>query len=284
MSRVLIQAGHSDKFTPFYGSGGGAPGEAEWTGDLATAISVLLETASIETVIVGHWMVSGIAWPPPPEASQDYDLFVALHYDASVYAERGDVNSGCFAGRAASDPQFLASDRAIKCWESIYLEATGIPLRADRINPNVTNYYAFHSTSAATPGILIEHGCGSPVPSGQYPAGDDAPILHDNMALVAECDAHAIMAFLGVPYYDCDSESEKEMQDKINELTSTNSALADQVNALREEVRHLREDVIPTLSLSIGQPAVDDLVARLTKIEELATLPAPPAAPPTQPS
>ena len=185
MPRVLIQAGH-------YPNGGGAPGEAAWTHDLAQRIGRRLEPAGVQVTLIGDFY----GQPAPTACAQDYDLFLALHYDAAIYAARGETNSGCFADRGAGDPVGAASDRFIAIWESIYPPATGIPLANQRRNPNTSRYYALAATTPRTPGVLIEHGCGALVSTGGFPPGDDATILHERIDLVADLDAQAVGQFL----------------------------------------------------------------------------------------
>jgi hypothetical protein len=189
MARVLIQAGH-------HPDGGGAPGEAEWTLDLAQRIARRLTAAGIETAIVGNWFNK----TPPAATRQDWDLFLSLHYDAAVYGQ--GHNTGCFADRARGDPMGAASDRFIHIWEGIFPVGSGIALSNRRRNENTFHYYGFRATTARTPGALIEHGCGAP--SGKwyrgtfYPPGEDCTFLHEHVEIVAELDARAVLTFLGV--------------------------------------------------------------------------------------
>lgn len=186
--RVLLQAGH-------YPDGGGAPGEAAWTYRLALGIAEWLTAAGIDTVIVGDWYGK----TPPPATRETWDLFVSLHYDAAIYADRGERNSGCFADRAALDPVAAQSDRFVALWESQYPQVTGIPLTPQRRNAKTSDYYGFAATTNETPGVILEHGCGAPVPVGRFPAGEDADYLHAHLQDVAQADAESIMAYLGAP-------------------------------------------------------------------------------------
>lgn len=68
-----------------------------------------------------------------------------------------------------------------------------------------------------------------------------------------------------------DDTERAAMQARIDELVSTNSALADQVGALRDEIRGLREETIPTLEAGTAdQATLDDLRDRLARITALA--------------
>jgi hypothetical protein len=190
MASVLIQAGHAP-------NNGGAPGEAQWAARLAEKLGARLQAAGVEVTVVGDWFNR----TPPPEAGRHYSLFISLHYDAAIYGARGDGrgNTGCFADRAVNDPVASLSDQAIREWERLYPRERGgapIPLANDRRNPNTSQYYAFRATSARTPGIIVEHGCGAPVGTSGFPAGDDAAFLHGEIERVADLDARAVLRFL----------------------------------------------------------------------------------------
>ena len=171
--RVLIQAGH-------YPSAGGAPGEAQWAHDLSQRVASRLEAQGVWVGVIGDFFNK----PPPPQCFESWDLFVANHYDADIYADR----TGCFADRAVSDPVGAESDRAIQSWENAYPMMVGIPLRNERRNANTNQYYAFDATAATTPGILIEHGVGQ---------GLDHDVLFAQIDAVSDADAYAILDFLG---------------------------------------------------------------------------------------
>jgi hypothetical protein len=202
---LLIQAGHSAAYPPHLPGGGGAAGEADWTAQLAARIADYLRACPAPphqlpaTTIVGSWAyytppttpgtppILHVA-PPPPATTQDYTVFVSLHYNGSNTPN----TSGCNAGRALNDPAHTAADEFIDIWRSIYPTVTGIPIDPTvPISPNVQYYYAFEDTSPSTPGVLIEHGYGAP---GQA----DHDILYDNIDLIAQADVRAICAFLKI--------------------------------------------------------------------------------------
>jgi hypothetical protein len=201
MPSLLIQAGHSAAYPPHLPGGGGAAGEADWTAQLAARIADYLRAcpAPPQTTIVGSWAyyvpspTPGAppvlrVDPPPPAATQDYTLFISLHYNGSTTPN----TSGCNAGRALNDPAAAQADEFIAIWRSLYPTVTGIPL--DPLvpaSPNVQYYYAFVDTSPSTPGVLIEHGYGAP---GQ----GDHDILYNNIDLIAQADVRAICAFLKI--------------------------------------------------------------------------------------
>lgn len=187
MPRVCLQAGHASAFPPNRTGGGGAPREAAWAADLTNRIADRLRARGIEVVCVGAWLVNGVVVAAPKEAKDDYDLFVSSHYDADIYATR----TGSIAARAANDPMGAVADHFLTIWKYDYPTATGIPLHQERVNANMTDYYAFRDTSDKTPGVILEHGVGQ---------GLDHAMLFDHIDLIADTDSKAICEFLGVPW------------------------------------------------------------------------------------
>ena len=185
MPSVLIECGHwPDK--------GGAPGEAEWAHVLGGLLAERLRAAGIDVTVVGSWYQAA----PPPEARRPYSLSLHLHYDSTT--KDGSHVTGCLADRAKGDPMAPESDRFIRTWEGIYPILTGIRLANYRRNAKTWDYYAFRATSPKTPGVLIEHGCGSPVAKDGHPPGADAPLLHGQPGLIAAADARAVLEFFGI--------------------------------------------------------------------------------------
>lgn len=273
MPTVLIQAGH-------YPNAGGAPGEAAWTYQLAQMLAARLQAAGVACTVVGDFYGKA----PPPACAQDWDLFLALHYDAAIYAARGERNSGCFADRGIAETRPAQADRFIGIWELTYPLATGIPLANWRRNANTNQYYAFAALTDATPGVIVEHGCGAEVPTGGYPAGDDATILHARIDLVADADTAAILAYFGVGAQPHSQEAtfvtdpeRQQMQAQIDSLNGVNTELAHQLDAVRtmladanSTIGALEHDVIPALQAAGGDPAaVEEARSKLERIKEI---------------
>jgi hypothetical protein len=245
--RVLVQAGHSAQFPPYRTGGGGAPGEAAWATDLAAMLAGRLRAAGVEVVLVGAWLVNGVVGPAPALVTdEDYDLFLSLHYDAAIYAE----NTGCIVARAANDPVGSLADRFIAIWKRRYPAATGIPLHQERVNTNMTDYYAFRDTTAQTPGVILEHGVGA------LDGGLDHATLFDRIDEVARVDAACVLEYLGItaPEEDEMTAEQRRMLDLLAgwEIT-TPAALEDwktwsdqtakDVDALRREVEGLTDQL-----------------------------------------
>jgi hypothetical protein len=237
--RVLIQAGHSAQFPPYRTGGGGAPGEAAWATDLAAVLAGRLRAAGVEVVCVGAWLVNGkLVAAPTTVIDEDYDLFLSLHYDAAIYAQ----NTGCIVARAANDPVGALADRFIAIWQRRYPAATGIPLHQERVNPNMTDYYAFHATTTQTPGVILEHGVGQ---------GLDHATLFDRIDEVARVDAACVLEYLGitVPEEEEDmalTDDQRAILDKMAELNANSGSIGawmSEIGALGEENGKLRDEV-----------------------------------------
>lgn len=196
--RVILQAGHSSAYPPGAANGGGAPGEASWTGGLASWIASYLRKVGVTVDIVGTWLVTlngaQVTLAPPAAVTKDADLFLSIHYDAAVYG--AGKNTGAFADHAAGEPVAAESLRFISLWERRYFkpypQGTGLPNTTARRNVNTSLYYGYRATTSNTPSVLIEHGVGA------KGAGDDAWLLWDHIGLIAALDAAAILDFLGL--------------------------------------------------------------------------------------
>jgi hypothetical protein len=252
--RVLLQSGHSAQFPPYRTGGGGAPGEAAWATDLAVLLLVLLRAAGVEVVCVGAWLVNGVVVAPPALVTdEDYDLFLSLHYDANLGPT---YNTGGFADRYRPErfpktdprskypnPNAANEDRFIAIWERRYPEATGIPLRNERRNPNSYDYYGYHATTEQTPGIILEHGVGQ---------GLDHATLFERIDEVARVDAACVLEYLGIttPEEEDDmaklTDEQRAILDKMTGLNANSGSIESwlsEIGALSEENGKLREEV-----------------------------------------
>lgn len=121
--------------------------------------------------------------------SRDYDLCLALHYDA------GGTDSRCMASKPRQNinPPFitpeasLLADQFLSCWTGIYPQRTGIILRQDRITEGMTDYYCWDYVKENTPSVIIEHG------NNTCPHDHDKMFNHPD--LIADADIEAIEKF-----------------------------------------------------------------------------------------
>jgi hypothetical protein len=232
--RVLLQAGHSAQFPPYRTGGGGAPGEAAWATDLAAVLAGRLRAAGVEVVCVGAWLVNGVVvMAPALVTDEDYDIFISLHYDANLGPT---YNTGGFADRYRPErfpktdprskypnPNAANEDRFIAIWERRYPEATGIPLRNERRNPNSYDYYGYHATTERTCSVLLEHGVGQ---------GLDHAMLFDRIDEVARVDAACVLEYLGitVPEEEDDMAKVQELQAQIDQLNGITKTMQEQID------------------------------------------------------
>lgn len=255
MVSVLIQAGHSAAFPPHVPNGGGAPGEAEWAAILAQKVDDRLQAQGVEVTLVGCWALDNSS--PPGEVKRDYDLFLSFHYDANLSATVAGYDTGCFCGRATLDPQAVRADQFIAIWNAIYPEATAIALHPERLNANVTDYYAFRVTSKNTPGVLLEHGVGQ---------GSDHETLFTHIDMIADTDAQAVLQFLGIQTQPM-QPSYPDLQAQIDQLNGVLTTINEQLQAKDQLLQDansrngaLEHDVIPAL-----QQQIADLQDQLNK-------------------
>lgn len=158
---------------------GGAPGEGAWVLDLVPRIRSRLDLRGIESAVVDGDLEDH------PEFHDDYDAFIAPHYDANIY---GGVGGG-FWGRATASTTPVEDDRlGALVWGHMRALPGCPPDHFERLNVNVTDYYGFRLTSATTPGILVEHGVGAP-------GAPDHDWLRANIDAIADAWAAALAEY-----------------------------------------------------------------------------------------
>ncbi len=233
MKRVLIHQSHYDPARPDGWSG--APGEATFIRqEIVAELVILLAQRGIEVTIIPGDFLS----PPNdtdakyiarhPEISQDYDLFLAPHYEANVHP-----TGGWFAGRAAASTTAAEDDRFLGILRHLYRQIPGVPAEHNEwSNPNVTDYYAFRCTSATTPGALIELGVGAP-------GAPDHDWLWTNRLAIAGILALAVSEFLGLEEDEMTKEERHaEFIEFVKEdITPTIVAMKEAYDPLVEEAR-----------------------------------------------
>ena len=157
--KICIQAGHINiqyNSDPQLRNGTGAPGEQEFTLRIANRLSEILRTKGFAVN-----QTDANSNSDPNVTNNDWDLFLAIHYDANVYG----IGGGCIS---APDPSVDASNAESKriatiieqSYFSPYIQDTGIVDHPERINNNMTLYYMWNVLTAKTPCALIECGVG----------------------------------------------------------------------------------------------------------------------------
>lgn len=244
--RVALQTGHAP-------DGGGAPGEAEWTPRLAAALRSRLEAAGVDAVTVPGFYNRAA----PAVLGGDFDLFLALHYDAR-FPE--NYTTGCCIARGTYETEHWEADRFLSEWIARYPQATGVPLKQARVGENMRLYYAWRHLSYVTPGVILEHGVGAPG------VGGDAPVLWDQLDRVAEADAQAVLAYLGTGAGAGEGAGDVVSQGIVDELNRQVEELRATIAARDSELGALRAHVITPL-----QVEVEALKAKLAAASGAAT-------------
>lgn len=148
--KILIQAGHKGRTS----GATGAPEEQKWTTDIAPKIASKLGEHGFETRVIG-------ADPTEVEIAGDWDLFLAVHYDADIYKDRGGFID---TPDPSVDNASEESTRIANEMRRVYFDITGIPNRPDRSNVKTRFYYMWKKMSKKTPCVIIEAGVGYRTP------------------------------------------------------------------------------------------------------------------------
>lgn len=180
--RVLLHDSHSPS--------GGAPGERDFVRGLNDRIVELAAARGIDVVRVPGDGASHSAF------DQDYDAFLAPHYDADVYAHQG----GAFWDRAAQSTTAARDDElGALLWRYFRRIPGAPPDHQERRNANTSDYYGFRLTTTATPGAILELGVGAPVCNGHgQPAAPDHDWLRANLDAIAGALVDGLADFGGV--------------------------------------------------------------------------------------
>lgn len=187
--KICIQAGHSGRTS----GSTGAPNEMSFNIDISDKVAVELRNRGFEVKRVN-------ADPLPAEIAGDWDLFLAIHYDADVYKlNPSDPNSPNTGGgfvdypEPSTDGATQESQRIAYLLRQEYFGTTGIVSHPERSNSKTRYYYMWSQLSSKTPCVIIECGVGMHVP-------DDHQILHFNRPKVVEGIVKGICLAFNVPY------------------------------------------------------------------------------------
>lgn len=179
--RIVIQSGHVNTTT----GATGAPNEMAFNLDIANTVSGELRKRGFEVK-----QTDANADKDSSISSQDWDLFLAIHYDADIYGTGGGFVD---YPEPSTDLATVESQRIAKELSSVYFATTGIVNHPERSNANTRYYYMWKFLSAKTPCALIECGVGMHVP-------DDWQVLHFNRPLVVEGIVRGLCRAFGVAY------------------------------------------------------------------------------------
>lgn len=229
--RVIIQAGHEGRTT----GSTGAPGERAFNSDVANRLADILRGMNVE--------VRRVNADPSNEAIMgDWDLFIAIHYDADVYNDDGGFVD---YPEPSTDAATEKSQAIAKTLSEVYFAETGIKNVPSRSNKNTRYYYMWKRLSAATPCVIIECGVGNREPR-------DKQFLQSQRDKVANALANGILKAFGLGgtmanmYKGYDLANPESMKVAVDVLVSVmagdylkradaESALNEAVNAVRVE-------------------------------------------------
>lgn len=175
MKRVLLQAGHEGRTS----GATGAPGEQSFNVDVADKVAASLREKNIEVRRVP-------ADPTNAQISGDWDLFLAIHYDADIYNSGGGFVDFPDTATDGATVQSQAMAAAIR---EEYFPTTGIVNKPARSNSKTRFYYMWSRISSATPCVIIECGVGQHKP-------DDYEVLQNNRPLVVKGITNGILKAL----------------------------------------------------------------------------------------
>lgn len=192
MKKILLQAGHENaknNCDANLARGTGAPGEAEFTVRIRNRLAqILLSKKNADGSNAFQVFLEDSTTNCKPDVySKDYDLFLALHYDADIYGKGGGFTDfpDPSVDLATKDSQRIAG--VIK---DEYFKHSGIEY-VNRSNANTKYYYMWQFLSAKTPCVIIECGVGQ--------NAHDKVILADTDR-VANAIARGICSAFGVSF------------------------------------------------------------------------------------
>ncbi len=149
--KVCLQAGHKGMAS----GSTGASGERDWTTRIVPMIAERLRAKDVEV-----YETDAFAQEDEKVTSTDWDLFLAIHYDADVYNDSGGFVD--FA-EPSMDMATAESQRIAQVIKDTYFPMTGIKY-ISRSNANTRLYYMWQHLTEKTPCVILECGVGNRKP------------------------------------------------------------------------------------------------------------------------
>lgn len=179
--KVCLQAGH----VGLTSGATGAPGEQAFNKAIVDMLAKDLEARGMEVYVTG-----ANAYKDRKVTVTDWDLFLAVHYDADIYNE-----SGGFVDFAdpEDDMNTKESQRIAGILSEEYFKTTKIKNFPKRSNANTRDYYMWDYLTSSTPCVLIECGVGNRKPK-------DYDVLNGNRPIVVEGISRGICKAMGISY------------------------------------------------------------------------------------
>lgn len=219
--KILIQAGHEGRTS----GSTGAPNEQSFNIDISNQVADKLRNMGVEVRRIN-------ADPKATEISGDWDLFLAIHYDADVYGK-----GGYFVDypEPSTDGATLQSQAICKTLSEVYGETTKIVNYPMRSNKNTRFYYMWSKISPKTPCVLIECGVGMHIP-------DDHEILHFNRPLVVKGIVDGLIKALDIKDPVASIQPDPHLAE-ILKLNEKITALENSMNDLRLRIVEMEKMV-----------------------------------------
>jgi len=252
--KILIQSGHGARTS----GSTGAPSEQKWTTEIVPKIAEALRDHEF-------YVKEVMADPSDAEISGDWDLFLAVHYDADMYNDRGGFID---TPEASTDGATIESNRIASEMRKTYFSITGIPERMNRSNKNTKFYYMWSKLSAKTPCVILEAGVGFRTP-------EDHQTLWFQQDKVVKGIVDGIVNALKpepIPEPPVNyEETIKSLEDEVTRLEMDKKSLEDDVRELNFENEKLAEDLEMCqfdLENGIVNPSVEIKETEYTKSDE----------------
>ena len=229
--KICIQAGHKGILI----GSTGAPGERDWTTKFVPLLATKLIVRGYEV-----YECDAKATNNTKVISTDWDLFLAVHYDADIYNDRGGFID---TPDQSVDYVSFESSRIAAAMRSVYFSKTGIPEKFSRSNANTKFYYMWRYLSANTPCVLIECGVGNRKP-------EDHTTLFSKTDLVAAAIVEGINVAFGVQ--NAPGGSLEALQDEVENLQKLLSDANLEIGAMRK-VTLIRDKKLRELADSLDK-------------------------------
>lgn len=232
MTKICLQAGHNNcKYNSIVRLRGstGAPNEAPFNLDIMNRLAGELRKRGFEVVTT-----DANANDDPNITKTDFDLFLAIHYDADVYGKGGYFVDFC---DPAVDMATQESQRLTKAISEAYGAKTGIVNHPERSNINTRRYYMWQYLTQKTPCVLIECGVGMHKP-------DDNDVLFNHRDLVVEGIGRGICTAFKTKW-ELEKTAEQKLADAVAQIDQLNGnirGLNDQINVLNGKITGLTND------------------------------------------
>jgi hypothetical protein len=149
--KICLQSGHKGLTSGSVG----APGEKDWTTKIVPMIAERLRAKGLEV-----YETDALGYNDKKVVGTDWDLFLAVHYDADVYGNTATPTGG-FTDypEPSTDGATKESQRIAKVLKDYYFKTTGIKY-VNRSNANTRYYYMWQYLTEKTPCVIIECGVG----------------------------------------------------------------------------------------------------------------------------